>query len=59
MKLEISTFELFYFVNITIQFLFKVIEITTDISSEMNGMEAELEQNRSMCFDNCYRLELT
>ena len=35
-----------------------MIENTTDISSEMNIMEAELKENESMCFENCYRLEL-
>ena len=37
---------------------FKVIETTTDISSEMNIKEAELKENESICFENCYRLEL-
>ena len=35
-----------------------MIENTTDISSEMNIMEAELIENESICFENCYRLEL-
>ena len=35
-----------------------MIENTTDITSEMNIMEAELKENESMCFENCYRLEL-
>ena len=29
-----------------------------DISSEMNIMEAELEENGSICLLNCCRLEL-
>ena len=35
-----------------------MIESTTDISSEMKSMEAELEQNKSLCFESCCRLEL-
>ena len=35
-----------------------MIEITTDISSEMNSIEAELEENESICLENCCRLEL-
>ena len=34
------------------------IESTTDISSEINSMEAELEQNGSLCLESCCRLEL-
>ena len=34
-----------------------MIESTTDISSEMNIMEAELKENESICFENCYRLD--
>ena len=30
-----------------------MIESTTDISSEMNSMEAELDQNESLCLDIC------
>ena len=29
-----------------------------DISSEMDSMEAEFEQNESLCLENCCRLEL-
>ena len=36
-----------------------MIESTTDISSEMKSMEAELEQNKSSCLESCCRLELT
>ena len=35
-----------------------MIESTTDISSEMNSMEAELEQNENLCLKSCCRLEL-
>ena len=35
-----------------------MIEITTDISSEMNSIEAELKENESVCLENCSRLEL-
>ena len=37
---------------------FKVIENTTDISSEMNSIEAELKENESVCLENCCRLEI-
>ena len=30
-----------------------MIESTTDISSEMKNMEAELEQNKSLCLESC------
>ena len=36
-----------------------MIESTTDISSEMKSMEAELEQDKSLCLESCGRLELT
>ena len=36
-----------------------MIESTTDISSEMKSMGAELEQNKSLRLESCYRLELT
>ena len=42
------------FVNIEFQFLSKEIKSTT----EMNSMEAELEQNESLCLEGCCRLEL-
>ena len=35
-----------------------MIESTTDVSSEMKSMEAELEQNKSLCLESCCRLEL-
>ena len=35
-----------------------MIESTTDISSEMKSIEAELEQNKSLCLESCCRLEL-
>ena len=35
-----------------------MIESTTDISSEMNNMEPDLEQNESVCLESCCRLEL-
>ena len=35
-----------------------MIENTTDISSEMKIMEAELKENESICLQNCCRLEL-
>ena len=35
-----------------------MIESTTDISSEMNIMEAELKENESICLENCCRLAL-
>ena len=35
-----------------------MVESTTDISSEMKSMEAELEQNESLCLESCCRLEL-
>ena len=35
-----------------------MIESTTDISSEMNSMEAEVNENESMYLENCCRLEL-
>ena len=35
-----------------------MIESTTDISSKMNSMEAELEQNESLCLESGCRLEL-
>ena len=54
LKLEISTFGLFclfcqYYYSIS----FKVIESTTDISSEMHSIEAELKENESKV---CLRL---
>ena len=59
LTLEISTFGLLcpfcqYYDSIS----FKVIESTTDISPEMNIMEAELIENGSICLENCCRLEL-
>ena len=55
LKLEISTLGLFcLFCSIS----FELIENTTEISSEMNNMEAELEQNESLCLESCCRLEL-
>ena len=35
-----------------------MIESTTDISSEMNSIDAELEENEGICLENCCRLEL-
>ena len=35
-----------------------MIKSTTDISSEMNSMEAELEENESIYLENSCRLEL-
>ena len=35
-----------------------MIQSNTDISSEMKSMEAELEQNKSLCLESCGRLEL-
>ena len=35
-----------------------MIESATHTSSEMNIMEAELEENKSICLENCCRLEL-
>ena len=35
-----------------------MVESTVDISSEMNSMEAELEQNESLYLESCCRLEL-
>ena len=32
-----------------------MIESTTDITSEMKSMEAELEQNISLCLESCCR----
>ena len=59
LKLEISTFGLFcLFCQYKGSISFKVIESTTDISSEMNSMEAELEQNESLCLESCCRLDL-
>ena len=47
-----------YFVSIKMHCLLRVIETTRDISSEMNSMEAEPEQNKSVCLESCCRLEL-
>ena len=59
LKLEISTFELFFLLcQYKDSIYFKVIESTTDISSEMKSMEAELEQNKRLCLESCCRLEL-
>ena len=59
LKLEISTFGPFcLFCQYSDPISFKVIESTRDISSEMNSMEAELEQNESLCLKSCCRLEL-
>ena len=59
LKLEISTFGLFFLLcQYQDSIYFKVIESTTDISSEMETMEAELEQNKSLCLESCCRLEL-
>ena len=33
-----------------------MIESTTDISSEMKRVEAELEQNKSLCLESCCRV---
>ena len=58
-KLEIATFGLFrLFCQYQDTISVKVIESTTDISSKMNSMEAELEQNESLCLESCRRLEL-
>ena len=35
-----------------------MIESTTDISLEMNNMEAELKENENICLENCCSLEL-
>ena len=35
-----------------------MIESTTDISPEMNSIEAELEQSESLCLESGCRLEL-
>ena len=36
-----------------------MIESTSNISSEMNIMEAELKENESIYLENCCRLELS
>ena len=59
LKLEISTFGLFCpFCQYQVSISFKVIETTMDIFSEMNSIEAELEETESKCLENCCRLEL-
>ena len=59
LKLELSTFGLFFLLcRYQSSIYFKVIESTTDISSEMKSMEAELEQNKSLCLQSYCRLEL-
>ena len=59
LKLEISTFGLFcLFCSYLDSISFKVIQSITDISSEINSMELELEQNESLCLESCCRLEL-
>ena len=59
LQLEISTFGLFcLFCQYQDSIYFKVIKNTTDISSEMNSTEAELEQDKSLCQESCCRLEL-
>ena len=35
-----------------------MIESTTDISSEMSSIEAEVKENESLCPESCCRLEL-
>ena len=53
LKLEISTFGLFcLFCQYKDSISFKVIEITTDISSEMDGIEAERKENESIYLEN-------
>ena len=59
LKLEISTFRLFclfcqYYDSIS----FKATKSNIDISLEVNSMEAELEQNESLCLQGCCRLDL-
>ena len=59
LKPENSTFGLFFLLcQYQDSLYFKVIESTTDISSEMKSMDAELEQNKSLCLESCCRLEL-
>ena len=58
-KLEITAFGLFcLFCQYQDSISFKMIECTKDISSELNSMEAELEQNESLCLESSCRLEL-
>ena len=56
---RISAFGLFcLFCQYQDSITFKVIESTMNISSEMNSMAAELEQNETLRRESCCRLEL-